>query len=268
MFAMRPRSDSTRGCPPRRPPTTSTSASSRRSGTPSGSSSTWRPSTASSTRRAQRNRFPSCSRAWRAGLRATRVEPEFGSESAGERAKMRAVRGEASQVRPPRQRRSRESFERVLDAARSLLEENGFEGFTVQEVAARSGVSVGAIYERFGSKESLLRVVHGRVMDSLDAAVSAIEAHAEPGDARAAIVAAVADYARVAHDHRRILRAFMHLGAIDELIAQRGSRASTDGGRVFKRRILAHRDAIGHPEPELAVDVAFRMVYCTIARQI
>ena len=62
-----------------------------------------------------------------------------------------------SAVRPPKQRRSRESYERVLEAAHTLLEENGFDGFTIQEVAARSGVSVGAIYERFGNKESLLR---------------------------------------------------------------------------------------------------------------
>src|SRR5579871_3638868 len=144
------------------------------------------------------------------------------------------VPAQPPEVRPPRQRRSRESFERVLDAARRLLEENGFEGFTVQEVAARSGVSVGAIYERFGNKESLLRVVHGRVMDALDAAAAEIATRAEPQDAAAAIVAAVADYARIARQHRRILRAFMHLGAVDDQIALRGSRASTDGGRVFK----------------------------------
>ncbi len=156
----------------------------------------------------------------------------------------------------------------MLDSARALLEENGFEGFTVQEVAARSGVSVGAIYERFGSKESLLRVVHGRVMDTLDAAAGEIASREAPAEAAAAIAAAVAEYAGIAHQHRRILRAFMHLGAVDEQIAQRGSRASTDGGRVFKARILSHRAAIAHPEPELAVDVAFRMVYCTIARQV
>ena len=177
--------------------------------------------------------------------------------------------GELSQVRPPRQRRSRESSERVLDSARQLLEENGFEGFTVQEVAARSGVSVGAIYERFGSKESLLRVVHGRVMDALEADAGEIAASREaPADPGPAIAAAVADYARIADRHRRILRAFMHLGAVDEQIAQRGSRASTDGGRVFKELILSHRSAIAHPEPELAVDIAFRIVYCTIARQV
>ena len=70
-------------------------------------------------------------------------------------------------VRPPKQQRSRESYERVLDAAHGLLEENGFEGFTVQEVAARANVSVGAIYERFGNKETLLRTVHARLMDTM-----------------------------------------------------------------------------------------------------
>ena len=34
------------------------------------------------------------------------------------------------------------------------------------------------------------------------------------------------------------------------------------------RAVLEHREDIGHPEPELAVDVAWRMVYCTIARRI
>jgi AcrR family transcriptional regulator len=172
-------------------------------------------------------------------------------------------------VRPPRQRRSRESYERALQAARQLLEENGFEGFTVQEVAARSGVSVGAIYERFGSKESLLRVVHAAVMDSLARDNAAIEAAAVNGsDPAAAIAQAVAGVARVATDHRAILRAFMHLGAVDDEIASRGSQSSIELGHVFKALVLPHRKAIRHPDPELAVDVAYRMVYCTVARQI
>ena len=96
-----------------------------------------------------------------------------------------------SAVRPPKQRRSRESYERVLDAAHTLLEENGFDGFTIQEVAARSGVSVGAIYERFGNKESLLRSVHARLMESMSEANAAAEASDERvrTDAAEAIVA-------------------------------------------------------------------------------
>src|SRR5581483_3122278 len=93
-------------------------------------------------------------------------------------------------IRPPQQRRSRESYERVLDAAHVLLEENGFEGFTVQEVAARAGVSVGAIYERFGNKETLLRAVHARLMEAMAAGEGAAVSDGA-ADAAGAIAGAV-----------------------------------------------------------------------------
>ena len=32
--------------------------------------------------------------------------------------------------------------------------------------------------------------------------------------------------------------------------------------------MLEHRDEIGHADPDTAVDIAFRIAYCTFARQI
>jgi AcrR family transcriptional regulator len=172
-------------------------------------------------------------------------------------------------VRPPKQRRSRESYERVLDAAYALLEENGFEGLTVQEVAARSGVSVGAIYERFGNKETLLRAVHARMMESMS------EAHAGAGDpaasadgAGAAIDAVVAGMARIMNENRKALRAFMHLGAVDEVISARGSEASIALSKTFKAALAPYRSEFRHPDPDVALDVAFRIAYSTLARQV
>jgi AcrR family transcriptional regulator len=172
-------------------------------------------------------------------------------------------------IRPPKQRRSRESYERALDAAYALLEENGFEGLTVQEVAARSGVSVGAIYERFGNKETLLRAVHARMMESMS------EAHAAAGDpaarvdgAAAAIAAVVAGMARIMNDNRKALRAFMHLGAVDEVISARGSEASIALSKTFKRALMPYASEFRHPDPDVALDVAFRVVYSTLARQV
>jgi AcrR family transcriptional regulator len=187
---------------------------------------------------------------------------------AGADERMPSVSEPPTQLRPPRQKRSRESYERVLDAAGLLLEENGFEGFTVQEVAARAEISVGAIYERFGNKESLLRVVHGRLMEALTRGVAGLERAGEITDPAAAIAAAVDTVARAPREHRRILRVFMHLGAVDSEIAARGSQESIELGHAFKAAVLAHRGSIVHADPELAVDIAFRMVYCTVARQI
>jgi len=174
-----------------------------------------------------------------------------------------------STVRPPKQRRSRESYERVLDAAHALLEENGFEGFTAQEVAARSGVSIGAIYERFGNKEALLQEVHARLMDSmLEAGEAAGDPAAGMADAAAAVTAAVTAMARIMNDNRKALRAFMHLGAVDEVISARGSKASIALSKTFKRALKPYAAEFRHPEPDMALDVAFRIAYSTLARQV
>lgn len=170
-------------------------------------------------------------------------------------------------VRPPKQRRSRESFERVLDAARQLLEENGFEGFTVQEVAARANVSVGAIYERFGSKETLLRTVHARLMEAIAQFVDGQQAPT-PGDVGELIDTLVWRAAATMSAHHAILRAFMHLGALDDVIAERGSLESIALGRRFKAALRPHAAEFRHPDPEIALDVAFRITYSTLARQV
>ena len=174
-----------------------------------------------------------------------------------------------SAVRPPKQRRSRESYERVLEAAHALMEQNGFDGFTIQEVAARSAVSVGAIYERFGNKESLLRAVHARLMESMSEANAAAEASDELfEDAADAIAASVAGMARVMNDNRKALRAFMHLGAVDEVISARGSEASIALSKDFKRSLKPYVDEFRHPQPDIALDVAFRIAYSTLARRV
>lgn len=173
-------------------------------------------------------------------------------------------------VRPPKQKRSRDSLERVLDAATALLEENGFEAFTIQDVSGRADVSVGAIYARFGSKENLLRAVHRRAMEALAAeqdVVASLDGGAELS-AREAVVEAVNKVAAVFRGNDKLLRAFMHIGAVDDEIARRGSESSIALSRSFKDAVLAYRDSIPHPDPELAADVAFRMAYSTFARQV
>jgi AcrR family transcriptional regulator len=170
----------------------------------------------------------------------------------------------------PTQQRSRRSAERALDASLMLLEENGFDGFTVADVSRRAGVSVGAIYARFGNKESLLRTVHGRAMDGMSREYVARTGPDGPGarHLREAVVDAVEMVAVIFDRHRDLLRAFMHLGAVDAVISQRGSDSSRELSRRFKAIVLEHRDEIGHADPDTAVDIAFRIAYCTFARQI
>jgi len=55
-----------------------------------------------------------------------------------------------------------ERREQLLDVGRALFAERGFDGTSVEEVAARAGVSKPVVYEHFGGKEGLYAVVVDR----------------------------------------------------------------------------------------------------------
>ncbi|WP_028649237.1 TetR/AcrR family transcriptional regulator [Nocardiopsis sp. CNT312] len=54
--------------------------------------------------------------------------------------------------------------ERLLAAATRLFAERGFEGTSVQEIVAAAGVTKGAMYHYFGSKDDLLYEIYARVL--------------------------------------------------------------------------------------------------------
>ena len=72
---------------------------------------------------------------------------------------------EADGVRPPRQERSRATFERLLDAAQELLERGGTDGTSMADVAQRAGSSIGALYTRVPDKATLVRAVQLRLVE-------------------------------------------------------------------------------------------------------
>lgn len=57
-------------------------------------------------------------------------------------------------------------MERLLDAAETLLERETFESLRVQDVVRQAGVTTGALYSRFGSKDGLLRALEARLHQS------------------------------------------------------------------------------------------------------
>ncbi|GAA2925494.1 TetR/AcrR family transcriptional regulator [Streptomyces thioluteus] len=60
-----------------------------------------------------------------------------------------------------------ERREQLLDVGRTLFAERGFEGTSVEEIAAKAGVSKPVVYEHFGGKEGLYAVVVDREMRQL-----------------------------------------------------------------------------------------------------
>lgn len=58
--------------------------------------------------------------------------------------------------RRPAQARSRERYNRILKAARSVLVDAGFESFTFDEVSRRAEVPIGTLYQFFANKYVLI----------------------------------------------------------------------------------------------------------------
>ena len=65
----------------------------------------------------------------------------------------------------------RERREQLIGIGRKHFADKGFEGATVEEIAASAGVSKPVVYEHFGGKEGLYAVVVDREIESLLAAV-------------------------------------------------------------------------------------------------
>lgn len=68
---------------------------------------------------------------------------------------------------PPRQARSVERRQAILDAARRLFAEKGYEGTAVEDITAAAGAAAGAFYTYFRSKRQLLIVLMDEMLQRL-----------------------------------------------------------------------------------------------------
>jgi AcrR family transcriptional regulator len=100
---------------------------------------------------------------------------------------------------------SAERREQLIDVARTLFAEKGFEGTSIEEIAARAEVSKPVVYEHFGGKEGVYAVVVDREVRQLLAMMrsSLTSGHARELLEQAAC--ALLDYIEQSSDGFRIL---------------------------------------------------------------
>lgn len=65
--------------------------------------------------------------------------------------------------KPPRQQRSREMVERLLDATAATLAERGLDNTTTNHIAEQAGVSIGSLYQYFSDKQALVEALLERM---------------------------------------------------------------------------------------------------------
>ncbi|GAA2680393.1 MULTISPECIES: TetR/AcrR family transcriptional regulator [Actinosynnema] len=99
----------------------------------------------------------------------------------------------------------KERREQLLDVARALFAEKGYEVTSVEEIAHRAGVSKPVVYEHFGGKEGIYAVVVDREMQSLmDHVVNALSG-GHPRELLEQAACALLDYIQGSTDGFRIL---------------------------------------------------------------
>ena len=86
------------------------------------------------------------------------------------------VSDDGRRAQPKVRMTGKERREQLLDVGRQLFAERGFDGTSVEEIAARAGVSKPVVYEHFGGKEGLYAVVVdrevGRMLDMVTNALT------------------------------------------------------------------------------------------------
>jgi AcrR family transcriptional regulator len=170
---------------------------------------------------------------------------------------------------PAKQERSRKSLERLLDAAEEVLKAHGLDGATVPRIAAKAGLSPGAIYRRFPDKDALMREVvlryHTRIAEKSLENLGRTELWKGTSLRQKAYVAILSTIA--AHKaHAGLLRPLYQYCQQHPDIAFRRRAFQLEMGN-FKQVVklfLEHRDEIHHPDPELAVTFGLLLVAFTM----
>src|SRR5437660_6958649 len=99
----------------------------------------------------------------------------------------------------------KERREQLLGVGRRLFAERGFEGTSIEEIAAQAGVSKPVVYEHFGGKEGLYAVVVDREVERLLTTATEILSGAQTREKFEAAAVALLRYIEDNADGFRIL---------------------------------------------------------------
>lgn len=138
---------------------------------------------------------------------------------------------------------------KVLDAARALFEDPGYDATTVRMIAERAGVSAGSVFATFASKEELLAVIvaegHPKVLAMFEAGI----ARGGPS-VRGKLKAAFSQALRL--EHTRLAMQMHQIGASWTWSRSFERKAREDISRSFKP--IADLIDAGIEEGELRAD--------------
>lgn len=120
--------------------------------------------------------------------------------------------------------------QRVMDAAIALLDQKGWNGFTIHAIARKSRVSLGSLYHHFGSVNGIAAAAWSRSMTRLLTALSLACARAStPRSAVRALVLGYLDFT----EQRRAEALFIHASSWASFLPEHASALADDKAKAF-----------------------------------
>lgn len=126
---------------------------------------------------------------------------ELSLPTSGKRGRARATVAARSHTRQAD--RTRATRRKLLDAAKRIFAQDGFEAARLEDIAAGAGYTRGAFYANFKSKEDIFFALFEEwVRERIESLTSALRRHSNPGEK---LVALRTHYAELATDRRLVL---------------------------------------------------------------
>jgi AcrR family transcriptional regulator len=158
----------------------------------------------------------------------------------------------------PKQARSRQLVDAILEAAARVFEAHGYDATNTNRVAEVAGVSVGSMYQYFPNKDALVTALHERHVGEVLALVEGVAAEAPSRSLRASAELLV-DGALAIHTTRPRLTRLLH-GELpmlerthDASAASRATFAATD------RLLHAHQAEVRRSDTALTSYAVIRL---------
>ncbi len=165
-------------------------------------------------------------------------------------------------MREPQQARSRETLRRLLRAARSVIGEEGFERAAIASIVERAGVSTGAFYKRFDSKDALLHAIHQETVEhNLAAMRRTFDPERWEGKSAVALLEEwIRGSFQVSRRDAGFQRACFQRALSDPAFAQREARLRREAAELLSALLLERLPNPRRREVRQAVDYCLTMV--------
>ncbi|WP_378295989.1 TetR/AcrR family transcriptional regulator [Actinomadura sediminis] len=149
-------------------------------------------------------------------------------------------------IRPPRQERSRQVWARIPDVGVQVVEEGGYEAFTIAAVCGRADVAPPTVYARVDTKDALFLAVyeHGIAQVSASQEVFSDQRRWDGLAPERLVREAVTELAGVFFRHVRFLRAVVLISGAHPEVERRGSVHARRLGEEFTAVLLRAADRI------------------------